>query len=302
MKRYNTVNHISCILAFLISLAALYGSSLMLIDPSGKMLGMENFLPYFSPLPLSKYLYQNYIFPGIALFSIICVPNFICAILLLRKKSSGIFPLVMGIVLSLWITIQFIIFPANALDNFTFGYAIVQFIFGYMTFVFYHQVNMKRVKFEDYQKKGNSAVVYFSRLGYTENIAYEIAKKNSSSLIKVETKERTEGTLGFWWCGRSGLIKEAMEITPIDLSSFDSVTVCTPILLFTVSSPISDLLEENKGKIKKLVLVMNHFQPCSYRKLAKEIVAISGSKEANVISVESRLGKERKRVFYNIKV
>lgn len=302
MKRYKIANCISCILAFLVSFAALYGALLMLVDPSGKLLGMEKMLPLFSVLPLSKYLYQNYIFPGIALFLIICVPNLICGISLLKKKSSGIFPLVMGIVLSLWITIQFIIFPTNALDNFTFGYAFVQLIFGYMTFVFYRQVNMKRVTIENYPQKGNSAVVYFSRLGYTENIAYEIARKNGSSLIKVETKERTEGTLGFWWCGRSGLIKESMEITPVNLSSYDSVTVCTPIWVFTVSSPIRALLEENKGKIKKLVLVMNHFQPCLYKKLAKKIVAISGCKEADVISTESRLAKERKRVFYSIKV
>ncbi|UKI50621.1 MAG: hypothetical protein L6U99_04410 [Clostridium sp.] len=36
-----------------IAIGALYGGIMMLLDPSGKMLGMDNLLPYFMLLPFA---------------------------------------------------------------------------------------------------------------------------------------------------------------------------------------------------------------------------------------------------------
>ena len=86
----------------------------MLLDPSGKAMGMDAMLPYFQVLPLAEYLYQDSTFPGIALLIVNGLTNLTAAVLLLRKRKSvvvlgGVF----GVTLMLWICIQFVIFPPN---------------------------------------------------------------------------------------------------------------------------------------------------------------------------------------------
>ena len=86
----------------------------MLLDPSGKAMGMDAMLPYFQVLPLAEYLYQDYTFPGIALLIVNGLTNLTTAVLLLRKRTSGVvLGGVFGVTLMLWICIQFVIFPPN---------------------------------------------------------------------------------------------------------------------------------------------------------------------------------------------
>ena len=56
------------VFALLVGLGALAGGLTMLIDPSGEAFGMDGLLPYFQVLPLSKYLYQDYVFPDVPVF------------------------------------------------------------------------------------------------------------------------------------------------------------------------------------------------------------------------------------------
>ena len=101
-----------------IGIGALWGSIAMFISPDGSILKMENMLPYFRVLPLAKYLYQDYIFPGIALLLINGIPNLVASYLIIRKNKKGIIlGGILGVVLMLWITIQFVIFPSNILSQ-----------------------------------------------------------------------------------------------------------------------------------------------------------------------------------------
>lgn len=97
-----------------IGIGAVAGASVMLLDPSGKAMGMDAMLPYFQVLPLAEYLYQDYTFPGIALLIVNGLTNLTAAVLLLRKRKSGVvLGGVFGVTLMLWICIQFVIFPPN---------------------------------------------------------------------------------------------------------------------------------------------------------------------------------------------
>ena len=87
-KRYDRVRKILLFWTLFIGLGALYGSLSMFIRPDGSLLGMENLLPYFSVLPFSSILYQDYIFPGIALLLVNGVPNLIASYLLIRKREA----------------------------------------------------------------------------------------------------------------------------------------------------------------------------------------------------------------------
>ena len=73
-----------------IGLGAVAGASGMLLDPTGKAMGMDAMLPYFQVLPLAEYLYQDYVFPGIALLLINGLTNLTAAGLLLARKRSGV--------------------------------------------------------------------------------------------------------------------------------------------------------------------------------------------------------------------
>ena len=58
----------------------------MLVDPTGKLLGMNNLLPYFKVLPFSNILFQNYIFSGIALIIVNGMSNLIASYLIIKNK------------------------------------------------------------------------------------------------------------------------------------------------------------------------------------------------------------------------
>ena len=73
-----------------IGIGAVVGSVCMLIRPDGSLLQMQNMLPYFRKLPLADILYQNYIFPGVALLIVNGLTNLTAAVLLFRKNPLGI--------------------------------------------------------------------------------------------------------------------------------------------------------------------------------------------------------------------
>ena len=54
-------------LLLFIGIGAVAGATGMLVDPSGKAMGMAAMLPYFQVLPFAEYVFQDFVFSGIAL-------------------------------------------------------------------------------------------------------------------------------------------------------------------------------------------------------------------------------------------
>ena len=217
-----------------IGIGAVAGASGMLLDPSGKAMGMDAMLPYFQVLPFADILFQNFIFSGISLLVVNGLTNLTAAVLLLlRKKSGVVLGGVFGVTLMLWICIQFVIFPLNFMSTSYFVFGFCQAVTGYMTWVFCRQEAF-RVDRSDYPNIGSEStrlVVFFSRMGYVKKQAYEAANRTGAQVYEIKAAERTEGTLGFWWCGRFGMHRWAMPIEPVtvDLRAYDHVTICTSI-------------------------------------------------------------------------
>ena len=112
----------------------------MLIDPSGKALRMDGLLPYFQVLPFSEYLFQDYIFSGIALLIVNGISNLTAAVLIMMKKKIGVvLGGIFGITLMLWICIQFVIFLPNFMATSYFVFGLIEALTGYMTWVFQKQ-------------------------------------------------------------------------------------------------------------------------------------------------------------------
>ncbi|NDV45574.1 hypothetical protein D0T49_00710 [Paludibacter sp. 221] len=118
-----------------ISVGALGGAFMMFYDTSGEALGMAPMLPYFQVLPFADVLFRNFLIPGIALFFVNGVTNLIAFYLLMKKNKYGsIAGMCCGIILMLWICIQFYIFPLNFISTIYFLFGILEVLTGFLLY------------------------------------------------------------------------------------------------------------------------------------------------------------------------
>lgn len=268
----------------------------MLIDPSGRFMGMDAMLPYFQVLPFADRVFQDFTFSGWALLIVNGLTNLTAAALLLAKKKAGtVLGGVFGVTLMMWICIQFYIFPLNFMSTSFFVFGAAQAATGYAAWVFGKQEAF-HVALTDYPNIGTNKkrlVVFFSRMGYVRKLAYEEANRSGAETYEVKSPERTEGTLGFWWCGRYGMHKWQMPIEPVSVSlaDYEHVTICTPIWVFSVAAPMRSFCAQAAGKIKEADYILVHHQGSTYKSAADEMDALLGLERTGLRSVQCRKGQ-----------
>ncbi|MDO5575029.1 MAG: hypothetical protein Q4G60_13730 [bacterium] len=281
-----------------IGIGAVGGATCMLLKTDGSLMGMQEIIPYFQVLPFAEYLFQDFLFPGIALLCVNGIPNLVAAGLLLAKKKQGVFlGGLFGVTLMLWICIQFVIFPLNFMSTIYFFFGLAQAATGYAANIFYKQEHFE-VHPEDYPNVGTDTkqlVVYFSRMGYTRKVAYETANETGADLYEIKATERTEGTLGFWWCGRFGMHRWAMPIEEpkVDVSAYDQVTICTPIWVFHTAPPVRRFCELSSGKIKKVSYILVHHQSSEYQNACDEMDRLLKINHEKMKSIQCHAGRYR---------
>lgn len=162
---------------------AVAGATGMLLDPSGKALGMDAMLSYFQVLPFADILFQNFTFSGVTLLVVNGITNLTAAGLLLARRRAGtVLGGLFGVTLMLWIGIQFYMFPLNFLSTIYFVFGFCQAATGYAAWVFNRQ--------EIFAAQAPAAppvaadttrlVVYFSRMGYVRRLAYTEAQRTGA--------------------------------------------------------------------------------------------------------------------------
>ena len=279
-----------------IGVGAVGGAAMMLIEPSGRIMGMDAMLPYFQKLPFADVLFQDFRFPGMALFIVNGLSNLTAAALLLRRKKAGVVcGGLFGVTLMMWICIQFYIFPLNFMSTAFFVFGFAQAATGYAAQVFAKQEAFS-VREEDYPHIGERPerlVVYFSRMGYAKKLAYEAANRTGARVFALRAKERTEGTLGFWWCGRYGMHRWAMpvEALPEGLAQYAHVTICSPVWVFALSAPVRAFCREAGGKIREADYILVHHTRGRYVNAANEMDALLGLRRTGLTSVCCRMGR-----------
>ncbi len=284
-----------------IGIGAVAGSSAMLIDPSGGLMGMDALLPYFQKLPFAEIVFQDFVFSGISLLIVNGISNLtVAALLIANKRIGAVLGGVFGITLMLWICIQFYMFPLNFMSTAYFIFGFIQAITGYMTVVFYDQEHFT-VSESDYPNIGSDPtklVVYFSRMGYTKKRALEAADRTGAEIYEVRAAERTSGTLGFWWCGRYGMHRWAMPIEDIgvQLEKYDHVTVCSPVWVFNLCAPMREFCKKASGRIRSADYIIVHHQKSLYANAADEMDRLLGLKDPPAVSVCCREGRYLKQV------
>ena len=199
---------------------------------------------------------------------------------------GGIF----GVTLMLWICIQFYIFPPNFMSTIYFIFGFCQAAAGYAAWVFRRQESFT-VNMADYPHIGSDPtrlVVYFSRMGYGKKLACEEAERTGAALYEVRSSERTEGTLGFWWCGRYGMHRWAMPIRPVesDLSACRHVTIVSPIWVFALAAPMRSFCQAAAGKIREV----DYITGGRYQNTAEEMDALLGLRHTGLRSYRCRMG------------
>lgn len=123
----------------------------MFIDKTGSLLKMNCLLIYFKELPLSNILFSNYLFSGICLLIINGITNIVGSIMLIKnKKISYDLEIIFGILLMLWIIIQFIILPFNLLSLTFFTLGLIQTILAYICKVRYIQ-SVFKINYDEYK-------------------------------------------------------------------------------------------------------------------------------------------------------
>jgi flavodoxin len=76
-----------------------------------------------------------------------------------------------------------------------------------------------------------SLVVYYSRTGNTEKVAYEIARQLTATIEKITDRTDRTGMMGWLKAGRDGMAKNKTEIGPVtrEPSQFDLIILGTPV-------------------------------------------------------------------------
>ncbi len=300
-SRYRPARRALLFWTIFIGIGAVAGSTAMLIDPSGGLMGMDAMLPYFQKLPFAEIVFQDFVFSGISLLIVNGISNLTAAGLLIANKRIGaVLGGVFGITLMLWICIQFYMFPLNFMSTAYFIFGFIQAITGYMTVVFYDQEHFT-VSESDYPNIGSDPtklVVYFSRMGYTKKRALEAADRTGAEIYEVRAAERTSGTLGFWWCGRYGMHRWAMPIEDIgvQLEKYDHVTVCSPVWVFNLCAPMREFCKKASGRIRSADYILVHHQKSLYANAADEMDRLLELKDTPAVSVCCREGRYLKQV------
>ena len=299
-SRFQTARKLLIFWTFFIGLGAVAGAAAMLIDPSGRALGMDAMLPYFQVLPFAEVLFQNFIFSGWALLIVNGLSNLTAACLLLAKKKAGVvLGGVFGVTLMLWICIQFYIFPLNFMSTLYFLFGLCQAATGYAAWIFLQQESF-RVDPADYPHivaDPRRLVVCFSRMGYVRKQALAEADRTGAAVYEIRAAEWTAGTLGFWWCGRYGMHRWPMPIEPVglDLAAYDHVTICAPIWVFALAAPVRSFCMQAAGRIREADYLLVHHTRGRYENAAREMDALLGLTHTGFRTLQCHTGHYRTR-------
>jgi hypothetical protein len=116
---------------FFIGIGAWLGALMMIFEPSGATFGMVGLLPAFQKLPFAEIFFQDFFFPGIALLLVNGLTNTLSVIMIYRRnKYAALSGMICGIILMLWISLQFYIFPLNFMSTLYFIFGILQAVNG----------------------------------------------------------------------------------------------------------------------------------------------------------------------------
>ena len=122
------MNKLQKILTLFIGIGAVMGAAMMWIDPSGQMWGMEPLLEMLrSKMPWPDVFFKNFIPSGFVLLFLNGFTQFAAAILLYKKHPLAYWAvLACGIILMLWIGLEWWVWGFNFMSNIYFVFGLIE--------------------------------------------------------------------------------------------------------------------------------------------------------------------------------
>ena len=87
-----------------------------------------------------------------------------------------------------------------------------------------------------------------------------------------------------------------IENETIDIEKYSTITICSPVWVFGPCAPVREFLLENKGKIKKMRVVITHFQFYSMKNVVNKIEEIAGIKAEEKKKRRNKDWKSKRRI------
>ena len=115
-------------LTLFIGIGAVLGAVMMWIDPSGQMWGMEPLLEMLQDkMPWPDVFFRDFIPSGFVLLAVNGLTQFAAALLLFKKHPLAYWAvLACGIILMLWIVLEWWVWGFNAMSNIYFVFGLVE--------------------------------------------------------------------------------------------------------------------------------------------------------------------------------
>ena len=115
-------------LTLFIGIGAVIGAVMMWIDPSGQMWGMEPLLEMLrAKMPWPDIFFKDFIPSGFVLLALNGITQFAAAILLFKNHPLAYWAvLVCGVILMLWIVLEWWVWGFNAMSNIFFVLGLVE--------------------------------------------------------------------------------------------------------------------------------------------------------------------------------
>ena len=108
------------------------------------------------------------------------------------------------------------------------------------------------------------------------------------------TRSQTAGRWLLFWtlfiglgavAGASGML--------LDLAAYDHVTICTPIWVFSLASPVREFCRQAAGKIQEVDYILVHHTKGQYQSVAAEMDRLLGVTHTACLNVQCRMGAFR---------
>jgi hypothetical protein len=115
-------------LTLFIGIGAVMGAAMMWIDPSGQMWGMEPLLEMLrAKMPWPDVFFKDFIPSGFVLLFLNGFTQFAAAFLLFKKHPLAYWAvLACGIILMLWIVLEWWVWGFNAMSNIYFVFGLIE--------------------------------------------------------------------------------------------------------------------------------------------------------------------------------
>jgi len=115
-------------LTLFIGIGAVVGAAMMWIDPTGQMWGMEPLLEMLrDKMPWPDVFFKNFIPSGFVLLAVNGLTQFAAAVLLFKNHLLAYWAvLACGIILMLWIVLEWWVWGFNAMSNIYFVFGLVE--------------------------------------------------------------------------------------------------------------------------------------------------------------------------------